>query len=87
MSENSNTSIDLSEDFTALMNFTALMKGYQLTVERKWLRTLKKISAYKVDKCISSDSEITHTMVIVQVSINIPCYILWRSHVCLKNEM
>ena len=52
VSENADVSIDLHEDFPTLM------KGYQITVKRKRLRTMKQIPAYNVAKCILSESDI-----------------------------
>ena len=52
VSENGDISIKLHEEFPTLM------KGYQITAKRKWLRTLKEISAYNVTKCTSSISDV-----------------------------
>ena len=52
MSENGDISMNLHEEFPTLM------KGYQITAKRKWLRTLKEIAAYNVTKCCSGNSDV-----------------------------
>ena len=83
VSENGDIFIYLHEDFSTLM------KGYQITAKRKRLWPLKQIASYNVAKCISieSVSKLTHTTIIVQLSLNVLWYIFRILYVCLKNKI